>query len=87
MRQTITLTGKIIMGLYCKLVQCNVNSHTFMRCRTEGIILLEILKQASHVVNILVIIVTAILPRSVPQSTAAGCTMLILVIVCSLTKA
>jgi len=74
------------MALYCKLVHCSVNSYTFMRCRTEGVILLEILKQASHVVNILVMIVTAILAKPVPQSAVAGVTMLILVIVYSLTK-
>jgi len=75
------------MAWYCKLVQCRVNSYKFTWCRTEGVILLEILKQASHVVNILVMIVTAILARAVPQSIAAGVTMLILVIVYSLTKA
>jgi hypothetical protein len=58
-----------------------------MGCRIEGVILLEILKQARHVVNILVMIVTAILARPVPQTIAAGVTMLILVIAYSLTKA
>ena len=58
-----------------------------MGYRIEEVILLEILKQACHVVNISVMIVTAILARPVPQSIAAGVTMLILVIVYSLTKA
>jgi len=59
MWQTITLTERIIMSLYSKLVQCSVNSYMLMECRIEGAVLLEILKQASHVVNILVMIVTA----------------------------
>jgi isopentenyl phosphate kinase len=59
-----------------------------MGCRIEGVILLEMLKHDSQVINILVMIVTAILARPVPQSiAAAGVTMLILVIVHSLTKA
>jgi len=59
MWQTVTLTGRIVMTLYRKLVQYSVNSYTFMGCRIEGVILLEIQKQASHVVNILVMIVNS----------------------------